>query len=198
MLRAGAVVVAVVGLLLVTHLFLRRHVPRPSRPRSPGVPAELRMRPGRYVSLSTLALAPTAFIVWVVLTIHHGTTSLDGVALLLAAGLVTTGLATGAWCLLAEFRERIRVDRSGIDWRGVLGRRRVSWGQIACFAYNPGFHWFFVTLEDGTHMWIWDDLVGIAEFAELALAWLPPASLFADPLAREVLEMLVEEARQLA
>jgi len=196
--RAGAVVVAVVGLLLVTHLFLRRHAPRPSPPRAPGVPAELRMRPGRYVSLSTLALAPTAFIVWVVVTIRHGTTSMDGGALLLAAGLVTAGLATGAWCLLAEFRERIRVDRSGIDWRGVWGRRRVAWGQIACFAYNPGHHWFFVTLEDGTHMWIWDDLVGIADFAELALAWLPPASLFADPVAREVLEMLVLEARHLA
>jgi hypothetical protein len=197
MLRAGAVVAAVVGLLLVTHLFLLRLAPRRNPGRVPGLPAELRQRPGRYVSLSTLALAPTAFVVWVVLSIPHGTSPADGGALLLASAWVTAGLATAAWCLLAEFRERIRVDASGIDWQGVLGRRRVAWGQIACFAYNPGHHWFFVTLEDGTHLWIWDDLVGIADFAELALAWLPPASLFADPFARQALEELVLEASRL-
>jgi hypothetical protein len=198
MSRSAIVVAAVLGLLLVTHLFLRRHAPRP-RPRVhggvPGRPAVLRMRPGRYISLCTLALAPTGFLIWVVVTIRHGSSALDRGGLLLASAWVTAGLATGAWCLAAEFRERIRVDRGGIDWTGVLGRRRVPWNDIARVAYNPGHHWFFLTLADGTHLWIWDDLVGIAEFAELALAWLPPASLFADPWAREVLEELVLEAR---
>jgi hypothetical protein len=195
MLHGVTVLVAVLGLLLVTHLFLRRNAPRATRRRLPGLPAVLRMRPGRYLSLSTLALAPTAFVIWVVITIPHGTSSVEGGGLLLAAALVTAGLATGSWCVAAEFRERIRVDRGGIDWTGVWARRRVSWGEIARFAYNPGHHWFFLTLADGTHMWIWDDLVGIADFAELALALLPPASLFGDPWAREVLEELVLEAQ---
>jgi hypothetical protein len=197
--RSAIVVAAVLGLLLVTHLFLRRHAPRPhARGRVPGLPVELRMRPGRYLSLCTLALAPTGFVIWVVVTIHHGTSVLDGVGLLVASAWVTAGLATGAWCVAAEFRERIRVDRGGIDWTGVLGRRRVPWGEIARVAYNPGHHWFFLTMADGTHLWIWDDLVGIAEFAELALAWLPPGSLFADPFARLALEELVLEGRGMA
>lgn len=189
-MRSVLVVVGVLALLLVTQIFLGEYSTNRRTPHEPGRPAVLRMRPGRYVSLSSLAFAPAAFVIWVVMTIHHGTDLADGGALLLASGLVTLGFATGGWCLVAEFRERIRVDRSGIDWVGVLGRRRVQWGDIARFAYNPGHHWFFVTLADGTHLWILDDLVGIGDFAEMALAWLPPASLFGDPFAREVLEEL--------
>jgi len=63
----------------------------------------------------------------------------------------------------------------------------VTWEEITRFAYNPVNHWFFITLVDGTHLWLWDDLNGIAGFARLALAQLPPASLWSDPDAREVL-----------
>jgi len=56
-------------------------------------------------------------------------------------------------------------------------------------------HWFFITLADGTHLWLWDDLTGIGFFAEIALSQLPPMALWGDPDARTVLEELAEEVR---
>ena len=57
-------------------------------------------------------------------------------------------------------------------------------------AHNPAHGWFFLTLSDGTHLWVWDDLNGIAAFADAALARLPAEALRADPEAREVLREL--------
>ena len=71
----------------------------------------------------------------------------------------------------------------------------VAWAEIARFAYNPVNRWFFITLADGTHLWLWDDLTGIGSFAEIALARLPAAALRSEPDAREVLRELAEEAR---
>lgn len=53
--------------------------------------------------------------------------------------------------IVAEFRACVRVDAGGMDWAGPLGRRALTWGEIARFACNPVNHRFFVTLVDGTH-----------------------------------------------
>jgi hypothetical protein len=151
------------------------------------------MRRGRYTSLSPLALAPGAFVTWIVLTLRP--TPNDWAAVLLASGLVTTSVSTGLWCLAAEVRACVRVDTGGLDWVGVLGHRLVAWAEIARFAYNPVHRWFFITLVDGTHLWLWDDLTGIGYFAEMALSRLPPAALLSDPEAREFLRELAEGDR---
>ncbi len=153
----------------------------------------LRMRPGRYACLAGLPIVPTGLVVWVVLTIARRPGEWFGLAL--AAVLATAGVATMAWCIAAEFRERIHLDAQGIDWVGVLRRRRVPWARVSRIAYNRHHHWFFLTAADGTHLWLWDDLVGIADFAELALALLPPFVLLAAPDAKAVLEELVAEGR---
>jgi len=192
MSRVAAVIAAVVGLLLATQFFIGRREPgRGSR--GPGGETVLRMRHWRYTSLSFLALAPAAIVTWIVLTLRP--TPNDWAAVTLASGLVTTCVSTAAWCLAAEFRACVRVNVAGLDWVGVLGHRVVSWGEIARFAYNPVNQWFFITLADGTHLWLWDDLTGIGFFAEMALSRLPPAALWADEQAREVLQALAEAAR---
>ena len=192
MSRALGVILAVIGLLVVTQYFIERRAPRPGVLGKDGATV-LRMRRWRYTSLSSLAFAPAAIVTWIVLTL--GPTPNDWAAVLLASGLVTACVATGAWCLAAEFRACVRVGAAGLDWVGVLGHRVVAWAEIARFAYNPVNHWFFITLTDGTHLWLWDDLTGIGFFAEIALARLPAASLRAEPDAREFLQELAEEVR---
>ncbi len=187
MLRIAGVIAAVIAVLVVTQFFIGRRAPGPGR-RGPRGEAILRMRRGRYVSLCALALSPAAIVSWVVLTLRP--TPNDWGAVLLASGIVTTCVATGMWCLAAEFRACVRVDDGGIDWVGPLGHRPVPWAEIARMAYNPFNHWFFITLVDGSHLWLWDDLSGIDAFAVIALARLPAAALFGDPYARDVLEEL--------
>jgi len=192
MSRVAGVIAAVIGLLLVTQFFIGRRAPGLGT-RGPGGETVLRMRRWRYTSLSSLALAPAAIVTWVVLTLRP--TPNDWAAVLLASALVTTCVSTGAWCLAAEWRACVRVDGEGLDWVGVIGHRVVSWGEIVRFAYNPVNQWFFITLVDGTHLWLWDDLTGIGFFAEMALSRLPPAALWGDQQARAVLQELAEYTR---
>jgi hypothetical protein len=192
MSRVAGVIAAVVGLLLVTQFFIGRRAPDRGI-RGPEGETVLRMRRGRYTSLSSLALAPAAIVTWVVLTLRP--TPNDWAAVLLASALVTTCVSTGAWCLAAEFRACVRVSLAGLDWVGVLGHRLVAWSEIARFAYNPVNQWFFITLVDGTHLWLWDDLTGIGFFAEMALARLPPAVLGSDQDVRDVLQELAEDVQ---
>lgn len=192
MSRAVGVILAVIGLLVVTQYFIGRRPPLPAVRGADGAMV-LRMRRWRYTSLSSLALAPAAIVTWIVLTLRP--TPNDWAAVLLASGVVTTCAATGMWCLAAEFRACIRVGAAGLDWVGVLGHRMVAWAEITRFAYNPVNRWFFITLTDGTHLWLWDDLTGIGSFAEIALSHLPAASLRAEPDAREFLQELADEVR---
>jgi hypothetical protein len=169
-------------------------LPRTRPPTRPGVlgPAVLRARPGRYASLACLALTPTVFVIFVLMRIGYRQDEWFGLGL--AAGLVTVGLATTFWCLAAEYRERIRVDDAGIEWVGVMSRRRVPWTAVARLSHNPRHNWFFLTAANGTHLWLWDDLLGISDFAAIALARLPAAVLHADPEAVAVLQELASGA----
>ena len=194
MSRAAGVIVAVIGLLLVTQYFIGRRAPGQGTRDLHGRTV-LRMRRWRYTSLSTLALAPGAIVTWIVLTLRP--TPNDWAAVLLASGLVTTCVTTGLWCLAAEFRACVRVDPGGMDWVGVLSHRMVEWAEISRFTYNPMNHWFFITLVDGTHLWLWDDLTGIGFFAQIALSRLPPTALWGDSDARSVLEELAEDVHLL-
>ena len=195
MWRVLQLAAGIIALLLVTQHFIERREPGAGF-RTPDGGTVLRMRRGRYTSLSSLALAPAAIICWVVLTLHP--TPNDWAPMLLASALVTTFVSTGAWCLAAEFLARVRVNGAGLDWIGPLGHRPVAWGEISRFRYNPVNHWFFITLADGSHLWLWDDLTGIGFFAELALARLPPASLWGDAEARLVLEELAGAVQAVA
>jgi hypothetical protein len=163
--------------LLGNALLARPHEPAPRRHGTLG-PSTLRARPGRYANLACLALTPTVFVIVVVMRLGYRRDEWFGLGL--AATLVTIGLATTLWCLAAEFRERFRVDDAGIEWVGVLSRRVVPWDAVARITYNPRHNWFFLTAANGTHLWLWDDLLGISDFAAIALRRLPAAALHAD------------------
>jgi hypothetical protein len=122
-----------------------------------------------------------------------------GTAGLVFGAAVTLGvLAVSAYMFASAFRERVVVHDTGIERVGVLTRRRVGWGAIARVGYNARQRWFFLTLSDGSHLWISEDLRGIGDFAAIALRRLPEAALRADPVGREALEDVAEEARQAA
>jgi hypothetical protein len=186
MLQGLLAYLATMGVFLLGNAILAR--PRPRAPGRPGTggPSELRARPGRYANLACLALSPTLFVVYVVARIGYRREEWFGLGL--TAALVTVGVAATAWCLAAEYRERFRVDDTGIEWVGVLARRRVAWESVAGLAYNARHNWFFLTAANGTHLWLWDDLLGISDFAALALARLPARVLEADPGTRTALQ----------
>lgn len=183
------VLLGIFAVLLTTQHFIGWRAPGPAH-RGPHGEVELRVRRFRYASLGALALGPGAIVSWVVLTVRPEPEEWAGV--LLASAIVTACVATATWCVGAEFRACIRIGMAGLDRVGVLGHRWVEWSEVAQLVYNPAHHWFFLTLADGTHLWLGDDLDGIGSFAELALARLRPEALRADPLAREVLADLAE------
>lgn len=110
----------------------------------------------------------------------------------LLAGVALTGLAlaVAAYQFAYAFRARLVVHETGIERIGVARRRLVGWGTIAKIAFNPAHHWFFVTLSDGSHLWLPADVEGMPEFARIAVRRIPRAVLQADPVVREVLDEL--------
>jgi hypothetical protein len=62
-------------------------------------------------------------------------------------------------------------------------------------AYNGVSRWFFLAGPGGARLWVPENMAGIGDFAEEALARVPPAVLAADAVTREALEQLVAEMR---
>ena len=148
------------------------------------------MRPprGRNTMLAGLALAPTLVLVGVVTRL--GWRSLDDqFGLALAYGLLALGGWIVLWLLAAEFRQCFRVDGRAIVRIFAITRLRVEWSEVERIRWNPASRWFFIAAA-GAWLWVPIDFDGIADFAELALASLPPSVLQADPDARPVLEAL--------
>ena len=122
-----------------------------------------------------------------------GRTGLAGLLVGVAATLLTVAVAAYEFAYAA--RARVVVHDTGIERIGVARRRLVGWGSISKVAFNPVNHWFFVTVKDGSHLWLPADVPGMDEFAQLALRRLPPAVLQADPEALEVFDELADIAR---
>jgi len=139
--------------------------------------------------LGITALFPTALLG--TLTFRSWALGRTGSAGLLL-GIVATVLvlAFAAYQFASALRSRLVVHDTGIERIGVSRRRLVGWGSIAKIAFNPAQHWFFLTVSDGSHLWLPADVMGMPEFAQIALRRLPPAVLQADPVVREVLDEL--------
>jgi hypothetical protein len=153
----------------------------------------LRSPRNRFVWLGLMALLPTLLIGFALamplLRAERVTAAgAAGVSLVVLAGLVASG-----WLFASEWRSRIRADDTGLEQIGVATRRRVAWTQVAQLAYNPTGPWFFLTAADGNHLWLPENLEGMGDLAQLALARLPPAVLQANPHAREALEEIAAQ-----
>jgi hypothetical protein len=195
-MRESLIAVAVLAVVMLAgHSLLRRsrrstvpgHVPRTAGP------LVLRTPPRNGIMFGITALIPTALVV--ALTVRSWTLGRTGrVGLVVGLIVSVLFLAVAAYQFAYAARARHVVHDTGIERIGVYRRRLVGWGSISKVSFNPAQHWFFVTVSDGSHLWLPADIAGMPEFAQIAGRRLPPAVLQADPVVREVLDELAASA----
>lgn len=187
---------AVLGVLLVAGGWLLRPVP-PARLRGARSGATVVLRPprGRYAILATMAIGPT-LLVGVVAATAARREGMSGAGIAVVALAVATGLAVSVYFLLAERRMQVRVDDRGVERRDPFRETRIAWAEVESIAYNGVSRWFFLTGPGSVRLWIPENLAGIGDFADEAIARLRPGVLRADGDTREALEQLAAEARE--
>ncbi len=187
---------AVLGVVLMGGAWLLRPVP-PARLRAARVGDAVVLRPprGRNAILATMAIGPTLLIGVVASTAARkqgiGTAGIVVVCLAMALGTVVF-----VYFLLAERRMQVRVDDRGVERTDPFRRTAIAWPAIEKLAYNGVSRWFFLSGPAGVRLWIPENMAGIGDFAEEALARVRPAVLASDAATREALEQLVAEARE--
>jgi len=187
---------AVLGLLLVAGGWLLRPVP-PARLRGPrsGTAVVLRPPRGRNAILSVMAIGPTLLVLVVAATaVRREGMGTIGIAIVALA--VALGLGVSAYFLLAERRMQVRVDARGVERTDPLRRTGMAWAEVEKIAYNGVSRWFFLTGPGGIRLWVPENMAGIGDFADGALAGVRPAVLAAEPATKEALEQLAAEARE--
>ena len=187
---------AVLGVLLVAGGWLLRPVP-PARLRGArsGTAVVLRPPRGRNAILSVMAIGPTLLVVVVAATAARregiGTAGIVVVAL-----AVALGIAVFTYFLAAERKMQVRVDARGVERTDPLRQTGIAWAEVEKIAYNGVSRWFFLTGPGGIRLWVPENMAGIGDFAEAALAGVRPAVLAAEPATKEALEQLAAEARE--
>jgi len=183
------------GVLLVFGGFMLRPVP-PARLRGPreGATVVLRPPPWRYAILAVMAIGPTILVISVGATAARNT-GMGPASVGLLAVLILFGIAVTAYFLLAERRMQVRVDDGGVERIDPWRRRRFAWPAVQRIAYNGTSRWFFLTGPGGARLWVPENMAGIGDFADAALAGLRPEVLGADDVTREALQQLAAEAK---
>jgi hypothetical protein len=186
---------AFLGLLLVAGGWLLRPTP-PARLRvaRSGGKAVLRPPPGRNAILGAMAVGPTALVVAIAIAAARR----DGLStggLVLVGVVVALGVAVAAYFLVAEFRLRVRVDDRAVERVDPARSRSLAWDDVERLYYNGVSRWFVLS-GSGTRLWIPENMAGIGDFAEIALARVRPGVLQAEPVALDALREIVEEARR--
>ena len=177
---------AVLGVLLMGGGWLLRPVP-PARLRGVRGGGTVVLRPprGRNAILAAMAIGPTLLV-----AVVAGTAGMIVVSL-----AVALGLCVFAYFLLAERKMQVRVNDRAVERDDPFRTQVIPWGQVEKIAYNGVSRWFFLAGPAGTRLWVPENMAGIGDFAEEALARVPPAVLAADATTREALEQLVAEMR---
>jgi hypothetical protein len=185
---------AILGLLFMTVLMLGwRFLLQPpagirSRvPRQDGM-AVLRPPRGQNIMLAGLALAPTLIVLSFLLQVKQFTEA-DQSGLALALALLAFGGALALSMLAAEFRQQLRVNLDHLESVFILTTQKFRWSEVERIRWNPDSRWFFLVAA-GAWLWVPVDTDGIGDFAELALAALPPTVLGASVETRRELEEL--------
>jgi hypothetical protein len=187
---------AVLGVLLIVGGWLVRPVP-PEHLRGPRVGDAVVLRPprGRYAILAVMALGPTLLVVVVAATAaRREGMGMAGIAVVALA--VALGIWVFAYFLLAERRMQVRVDDRGLERTDPLRRTAIEWAGVEKIAYNGASRWFFLTGPAGVRLWVPENMAGIGDFADRALAGVRPAVLAAAPATKEALEQLAAEAQE--
>ncbi len=187
---------AVLGVLLIIGGLLLRPVP-PSRLRGAREGAAVVLRPPRwrYAILASMALGPTLLVVAVAAAAARAQGGIGAGGVILVALAVGLGLAVTAYFLLAERRMRVLVDGSGVARVDALTRRRLAWSDVERIAYNGVSRWFLLEGRGGARVWVPENMAGIGDFADEALARMRPEVVRAEPATLEALEQIAAEAR---
>jgi hypothetical protein len=187
---------AVLGGLLVAGGWLLRPVP-PEHLRGirSGTAVVLRPPRGRNAILSVMAIGPTLLVGVVAATASRGAGMGTGGVVLVGVA-VALGIGVFLYFLVAERRMQVRVDARGVERTDPLRRTAIAWTEVEKIAYNGVSRWFFVTGPGGVRLWVPENMAGIGDFADVALAGIRPAVLAAEPATKEALEQLVVEARE--
>jgi hypothetical protein len=159
----------------------------------PGVDGTFTLVPPRRLAfmLGATALLPAAVLGLVTFQARRA----GGVGAV--AGMVATLVVLGvsAYLFASGARSRLVVRDTGIERIGVFRRQLIGWKSIAKISFNPAEHWFFITMSNGSRLWLPVEIAGIGSFASVALRRLPAAVLDADgPVVRDVLEQLAGTA----
>ena len=89
------------------------------------------------------------------------------------------------------FFARHEVDETGMRYGRMFGQRgSFSWPEVQSLCYSPGMKWFIITLNNGTKVRISVLLMGLPEFARLALANAKASAI--DEPTREILKETAE------
>ncbi len=186
---------AVLGVLLVAGGWLLRPVP-PEHLRGARLGNAVVLRPprGRYAILAVMAIGPT-LLVGVVAATAARKDGLGAAGLALVMLVMALGLAVFAYFLIAERRMQVRVDDRGVERTDPLRRTTVAWTEVEKISYNGTSRWFFLIGPGGVRLWVPENMAGIGDFADRALAGVRPAVLAASPDTKEALEQLTAEAR---
>jgi hypothetical protein len=189
-MRDAIAFAAFIVLMLGARVLLRRRRPSPAAAAVRRADGALVLKPPRKngVLMAISALVPAAILG--AFTFQAWNVAKSGAVLGIAATL--TAVAVAAYLLARAGRACVVVHDTGLESVGVRRRRVVHWKDVSKLAFNPMNHWFFVTVSDGSHLWLPADVPGMDEFARIALRRLPPAVLEGDRDAREVLEELAE------
>lgn len=182
----GVLVVIMLAIPLLLAWSSSRRRPRVGRTDGQVV---LRMPRGHNLVMGALAFLPFALLSGMSFLVTWQPGSETG-GLVLGGIMAVAGLAGGGYFLLQELRGCIRLDDGGLTRVGAFGTRRVAWGEVARIDFNHVNHWFFLTVRGGGRVYVVEGLDGMRDFAEVALAHLPPAALEASPLALEALQEL--------
>ena len=150
----------------------------------------LRSPRGRFLALGALALLATILLGSALSMPLASAETVTPAGVAAVGAVVLAGLMGSGWLFASEWRARLRADDVGLERIGLVRRRRVAWADVTRIVYNPTGPWFFLTVADGSHLWLPDNLEGMGDLAQLALARLPPAVLQANPHVREALSEL--------
>jgi hypothetical protein len=142
-----------------------------------------------------MAVGPTLIVAVVAATAARRDGLGTAGALALGAALAA-GLVVFVYFVAAERHTEVRVDERGVVRVDPFRRRGMAWDEVERIAYNGVSRWFFLAGPGGIRIWIPENMAGIGDFAEKALARIRPAVVSADEATEEALQQLVAEARQ--
>ncbi len=155
----------------------------------------LRPPRGRNAILSVMAIGPT-LLVGVVASAASRGKGLGTAGVVLVSLAVAFGFGVFLYFLIAERRMQVKVDARGVERTDPLRRTAIAWAEVEKIAYNGVSRWFFVTGPRGVRLWVPENMAGIGDFADVALAGIRAAVLAAEPATKEALEQLAAEARE--